>query len=193
MVGLGNPGPQYAATRHNLGFMVVDELLRRAGERAHRGPGDYDAARVLLAGSDVLLVKPRTYVNRTGRAVQQLVAEHAVEPPRILAIVDDVYLPFGRLRLRPSGGAGGHNGLQSVLEALGSENFPRLRLGIGAPDDPALLADWVLTPFAPEEQAAVPRLVGRAADAVASVAALGVEAAMPVVNAVPPPGNEPAS
>ena len=187
VVGLGNPGREYAGTRHNLGFTVVDELLRRAGARATRAAGDYLAATLELGGREALLVKPTTYVNRSGRAVQQALAQRGLGPGELLAVVDDVALPFGRLRLRPSGGPGGHNGLRSVIEVLGTEAFPRLRLGVGTPVDVEIpLADWVLGPFTPDERAALPEFVGRGADAVLRVLEVGVEASIPEVNSPPP-------
>lgn len=191
VVGLGNPGRAYADTRHNLGFRVVDELARRSGAQLARGPGDYWVAVLRLGSLEALLVEPTTYVNRTGRAIQQLVDQRGVEPGELLALVDDVYLPFGRLRLRPRGSAGGHNGLRSMIETLGTEEFPRLRLGVGAPADDTPLPDWVLGPFAPEEAGELPAFVGRAADAVLQVLESGVEATLPRVNAPPPGGGEP--
>jgi PTH1 family peptidyl-tRNA hydrolase len=186
VVGLGNPGARYTDTRHNLGFRVVDELLRRAGLRARRGAGDYEAAEVRLGDAPALLVKPTTYVNRSGRALEQLAAVQPFQPADLLVVVDDVYLPLGRLRLRPAGSAGGHNGMQSLLDTLGTPAFPRLRLGVGGPPPGVPLPDWVLGTFPAEEMERLPEFVGRAADAVLEVARLGVEAAMPAVNAPPP-------
>jgi len=180
--GLGNPGREYADTRHNLGFRVVDELLRRAGARARRGAGDYDLASARLGGTPVLLVKPSTYVNRSGRAIQQLGGRYSFGPAELLVVVDDVALPFGKLRLRPGGSAGGHNGLRSLVETLGTGDFPRLRLGVGGAPPGADLADYVLAPFSDEEQQALPGLIAQAADAVQRVLALGVERAMSLVN-----------
>jgi PTH1 family peptidyl-tRNA hydrolase len=182
VVGLGNPGREYEDTRHNLGYLVADELLRRGGARAKRG-GDFVAAEVTLAGEQALVVKPTTYVNRTGRALAQMAARRPLELPFLLAVVDDVALPFGRLRLRPIGSAGGHNGLRSMIEVLGSEAFPRLRLGVGAAPPGMPLEDWVLSPFSKEEARELPDLVARGADAVERVLELGVERAVPVVNA----------
>jgi PTH1 family peptidyl-tRNA hydrolase len=182
VVGLGNPGSEYAATRHNLGFRVVDALLVRCGARARRGAGEFVAAEVRIAAASVLLVKPTTYVNRSGRVLLQLAARHPVDPARLLAVVDDVALPFGRLRLRPSGSAGGHNGLRSMIQALGADGFPRLRLGVGAAPPGVALEDWVLGPFASEEEREVPAFVDRAADAVLRIVESGVEAALPAVN-----------
>jgi PTH1 family peptidyl-tRNA hydrolase len=187
VVGLGNPGSEYAGTRHNLGFLVVDELLRRAGVRARRGAGDYRAALAPVAGRTVLLVKPSTYVNRSGRVVRQLAAGRSIAAAELLVVLDDVYLPFGRLRLRPGGSAGGHNGMRSILEALGTEAVPRLRVGVGGPESGTALPDWVLGPFTDAERQALGGLVGRAADGVERVVELGVDGAIPLVNA-PPPG-----
>jgi len=187
VLGLGNPGREYARTRHNLGFEVVDALATRSAARFGRGDGDFDAALVRWPASDALLVKPRTYVNRSGRVVHQLAARPDFELARMLVVVDDVALPFGRLRLRAAGSAGGHNGLKSIVETLGDGGFPRLRLGVGAQPPGIDLADWVLGPFTADEQPAVPAFVARAADAVERIVELGVEAAIPVVNAAAPP------
>jgi len=187
VVGLGNPGREYADTRHNLGFQVVDEVCRRAGIRPVRGPGDYFEATWRAPAGPALLLKPTTYVNRSGRALRQLAGQQELDLDTLLVVLDDVYLPFGRLRLRPRGGAGGHNGMRSLLDALGSEEFPRLRLGVGLPEDDIPLPDWVLSTFSNEERAALPDFVGRAADAVERVLELGVDAAVPIVNAPPAP------
>jgi PTH1 family peptidyl-tRNA hydrolase len=186
VLGLGNPGREYAGTRHNLGFDVVDDLARRHGARLGRGDGDFDCAVVQRPATDVLLVKPRTYVNRSGRAATQLAARPDFVLAQLLVVVDDVYLPFGRMRLRPGGSAGGHNGMTSILTALGDEGFPRLRLGVGEPPPDVDLADWVLGAFTADERAAVPVFVERAADAVLQVVDFGVLAALPGVNAPPP-------
>lgn len=191
VVGLGNPGREYANTRHNIGFMVVDELARRAGVRMRRGRGDFDAAEARFGATKAWLVQPLTYVNRTGRALTQLGTAMGFAPAELLAVVDDVALPFGRLRLRPSGSAGGHNGLKSMVEALGTQSFPRLRLGVGAPAGEVDLSDHVLGRFSSAERRDLPDLVARGADAVILVLEQGTEAALPRVNAPPPaPGAE---
>jgi PTH1 family peptidyl-tRNA hydrolase len=182
VVGLGNPGSEYEDTRHNLGWRVADELFRRAGKRPKRS-GEVLGAELELAGARVLVVKPTTYVNRTGRALQPFVARGVLDPAALLAIVDDVALPFARLRLRPSGSAGGHNGLRSMIASLGTDAFPRLRLGVGSAPPGVALEDWVLAPFDKAERPDVPDLVSRAADAVERIVELGVERAVPVVNA----------
>ena len=188
VVGLGNPGREYANTRHNIGFMVVDELARRAGVRLRRGRGDFDAAEARLGATKVWLLQPLTYVNRTGRALTQFGPATGLVPAELLAVVDDVALPFGRLRLRPGGSAGGHNGLKSMVEALGTQSFPRLRLGVGAPPGEVDLSDHVLGRFSSDERAELPDLVARGADAVILVLEQGTDAALSRVNA-PPPGS----
>jgi PTH1 family peptidyl-tRNA hydrolase len=178
VLGLGNPGPEYAWTRHNLGFMVLDELSSR-----HKIPVQ-ERTRLALTGTGtlrglpVVLAKPRTYMNLSGQAAQSLAARLQIPPSRILALVDDFTIPLGRVRVRREGGTGGHNGLASLMECLGTRSFPRIRLGIGplAPDrDPA---DFVLEEFRADETEAVRDLVLRGADAVESWMEEGIEAAM---------------
>lgn len=185
VVGLGNPGRRYAETRHNLGFMVVDALAARAGVRFVRHER-YHSAAAACAGQPVLLAKPRTYVNRSGEAVRALLAQ--IEPAQgwLLVVADDIHLPFGRLRLRPSGSAGGHNGLRSIEAALGSSVYARLRVGVGAPQQAAHWADHVLGEFDAAERAALPDIVARAANAVEQIVSQGVERARPQINAPPP-------
>ena len=165
VVGLGNPGKQYADTRHNIGWMVLDRLADRAG-RAGRGR-ERDASSVAvvrLAGLDLTLVKPLTYMNDSGIAVRKVLARARAPLEDLLVVVDDFALPLGRLRLREAGSAGGHNGLRSVIGELGSERIARLRVGIGEPDRAAV--DHVLSRFAQEERPLVERVVDAAADAV---------------------------
>jgi len=182
VIGLGNPGREYTGTRHNIGFMVVEELARRAGVRLGSGRGDFDAAEVRLGGTRARLVRPTTFVNRTGRAVTQLRTSISFAAEAMLAVVDDVALPFGRLRLRASGSAGGHNGLKSILEALGTPGFPRLRLGVGAPAGETDLSDHVLGRFSQGERDQLPELIARGADAVVLVLEHGIDPALLRVN-----------
>ncbi len=158
VVGLGNPGPEYALTRHNLGFMVVDLLAQRWGARWRPGRGDYWEAE-----GEALLVKPTTFMNLSGIAVRQLAERYGLEPEEILVIVDDVNLPFGRLRLRTKGSSGGHRGLESIIFHLGTENFPRLRVGIGPKPEGLSLADFVLSEFTEEERKNLPKVLEAAA------------------------------
>jgi PTH1 family peptidyl-tRNA hydrolase len=166
IVGLGNPGPEYQATRHNLGFRCVDELARRC----HATWTD-DTRRtqsfVALGEADdrtLLLAKPHTFMNRSGEAVRRLIEHTHTELPHVLIVYDDMDLPFGALRLRERGSPGTHNGMRSVAAALGSEDIPRLRIGISQAA-PGAAIDHVLSGFAPEEEAQVQELVMRAADA----------------------------
>jgi len=178
VLGLGNPGPEYAWTRHNLGFMVLDELSSR-----HKIPVQ-DRGRLALTGTGtllahpVVLAKPRTYMNLSGQAAQSLAARFQVAPSRILALVDDFTIPLGRVRVRREGGTGGHNGLASLLEFLGTRAFPRIRLGIGPLPPGRDPADFVLDEFRAEEEEALRGLVLRGADAVECWMEEGIEAAM---------------
>lgn len=164
-MGLGNPGPKYAKTRHNFGFMVIDELLRRY--RVEPTAGSFSAliGQVTLAGQKVFLVKPMTFMNNSGNAVGPLARYYKVPPENILIVVDDLDLPLGSMRIRPKGSSGGHNGLKSIIAALGTEEFPRLRLGIGSPGDRSQVIDYVLAPFPGADLPLVQQVVLRAADA----------------------------
>jgi PTH1 family peptidyl-tRNA hydrolase len=189
--GIGNPGPEYEGTRHNLGFRVVDALAEGARGTFERLPGPpAAAARVLLDGAPALLVKPLTYVNRCGPVLASLCAREALPPARCLVVVDDFHLPLGHVRLRASGSDGGHNGLRSLIESLGTVEFPRLRLGIGEPGKrPA--ERYVLERFPPGEREVADGAVARGAEGVRRWLALGIERAMAEVNRRdldPPPG-----
>jgi PTH1 family peptidyl-tRNA hydrolase len=178
VVGLGNPGRRYHATRHNIGFAVSDELARRAGVAFESSRANALTARVGVGPSAVLLVKPLTMMNLSGEAVGDLAHFFRIESPDILVVADDVNLPLGRLRLRANGSAGGHNGFRSIIERLGTEEFPRLRIGVGRGDPRRELADHVLARFDSDEAADVETSVARAADAVECFTAEGMEAAM---------------
>ena len=151
VVGLGNPGEQYRQTRHNIGWMVLDRLADRAGWSGRAR--NRDAAAVVggrYRGLDVVLVKPQTFMNESGLAVRKVLARERAPLGEVLVVVDDFALPFGKLRFREGGGAGGHNGLRSIMDELESEAFSRLRVGIGAPD--GRFIDHVLTKFEPDER-----------------------------------------
>lgn len=177
IVGLGNPGRRYARTRHNIGFMVVDELVRRSG-------GTWSSDRSLnseVGGlNGVRLLKPMTYMNESGRPVGAMCRFHRWTPAQVLVVYDDVSLPLGRLRLRASGSAGGHNGMRSIIQHLGSDAFPRLRIGIGdgrrSADEP--LTSHVLGEFTTAEEPDRADAVNRAADAIETLLQQGWEAAM---------------
>jgi peptidyl-tRNA hydrolase, PTH1 family len=176
VAGLGNPGREYANTRHNIGFMVIDELARRhAG--SWRGKFSGDLAEVRLDGLRLALLKPQTYMNESGRSVGAAVRFFKVEPDALLVVHDEVDLEPGRMQARLGGGLAGHNGLRSVAQQLGTEEFARLRIGVGRPErgDPRPVADFVLSPFAPELDVA--GLAARAADAVETIAREGLEEA----------------
>ena len=178
VVGLGNPGRKYEHTRHNIGFDVVDEVARRAGaEFRHSWRFPADLAEATLGGERVLLVKPRTFMNRSGEAVGVLARKKGASATDVLVVVDDVELECGRLRLRASGRAGGHNGLKSVIELLGTEAFPRVRVGVGRVPAGGEMIQHVLGRFAPGERDVMEQAVQRAADAVSAVLADGLEKA----------------
>lgn len=176
VAGLGNPGREYERTRHNAGWMVVDELARRHGG-SWRSKFSGSLAEVRLGDLRLALLKPETYMNDSGRSVGGAVRFFKVEPEQVLVVHDDVDLEAGRLQARAGGGLAGHNGLRSLAQHLGSQDFLRLRIGVGRPGrgDPRPVADWVLSPFAPEEDAEA--LIARAADAVETIAQDGLEAA----------------
>lgn len=182
VIGLGNPGPRYAGTRHNVGYDVVDRLAEAAGIRLGQGPGAYLSAEAPEQG--LWLVRPTTFMNVSGEAVAAVRDAAGVEPSALLVVLDDVALPLGTLRLRRRGSDGGHNGLASVIEALGTTEVPRLRLGVGAArmPPPEFLAEFVLARFEPEERLAVDRMIARAAEAAQCWAESGIDAAMNVFN-----------
>ena len=165
LFGLGNPGGRYERTRHNLGWLLLDLLVARHDLRYSAGRGDYFFARYELEGTRVHLVKPTTYMNLSGRAVRQYLAIERPEDSEVVIAADDVNLPLGRLRFRPKGSAGGHNGLASVIEMLRRDDFPRLRMGVGPGPAGADLADYVLEEFDGNEWETVEALLSRAADA----------------------------
>ena len=178
IVGLGNPGRSYHGTRHNVGFAVADELARRREVAFEHGRANALTARVGRGAATLLFVKPLTMMNLSGEAVGGLAHFYKIDPSDIIAVADDVNLPLGRLRLRGSGSAGGHNGFRSIIACLGSDMFRRLRVGVGRGDPRRDLADHVLARFDPDEAEEVERAIARAADAVETFLAEGIEAAM---------------
>jgi PTH1 family peptidyl-tRNA hydrolase len=176
VAGLGNPGGQYARTRHNVGWLVVDELAERHGG-TFRGKFSGRLSEVRIGESRIALLKPETFMNESGRSIASAALFFKVAPEAVMVVHDDVDLEEGRLQARSGGGLAGHNGLRSIAEAMGSQEFRRLRIGIGRPErgDPRPVADWVLSPFAPE--ADVEALVARSADAVEAVVLEGLDAA----------------
>jgi PTH1 family peptidyl-tRNA hydrolase len=176
VLGLGNPGEQYDRTRHNTGFRVVDEMQRRQGGGLWVRRGSCELA-ITTFGRWVALAQPFTFMNRSGGAAAELLADLEIGPASMLVVVDDVDLPLGTLRLRPSGGPGTHNGLRDLCRTVGT-GFPRLRVGVGGGGQPADLAAYVLSAFDPDELETVEKMVARAADATEFAVREGLERAM---------------
>lgn len=184
IVGLGNPGREYRETRHNVGFMVADALADRWRVADQwREKSSALLARTGVGDAGVLLVKPLTFMNLSGEAVAAVAGFYKVEPADVLVIVDEAALPLGRLRARRDGSAGGHNGLKSLIQHLGTQAFPRLRVGVGRGDNGRELADHVLGRFEPDERETVSAAVLRAADATEMFISDGIERVMNAFNA----------
>lgn len=166
VVGLGNPGPEYEDTRHNLGFRIVDQLAERWKAGRWRRSGERLQARATVAGREIALVKPITWMNRSGIAIRALRDSLECQPEEILVCYDELALPLGRIRLRPNGSHGGHNGMRSIIDRLGTTEFPRLRVGIGPEGQVDDASDFVLSPFRRKERPLADEGVVRAADAV---------------------------
>ncbi len=179
LVGLGNPGEKYENTRHNVGFQVIDELAERQGKPVQRLKFKALTALLTISGEKVLVMKPVTYMNLSGEAVRPAADFYKIPPERILVVSDDVALPAGRLRIRAKGSAGGHNGLKNIIQHLGTDQFPRIRIGVGEKPSPDYdLADWVLGRPQGEDRQAVDAAIRRAADAVECILAQGLERGM---------------
>ena len=185
IVGLGNPGAEYRGTRHNVGFEVVDLLASRHGGGWEAAKVDGVIARIRLGAEPVMLLKPLTYMNLSGDAVQGLAHYFRIETPDFLIVADDVHLPLGRLRARKSGTEGGHNGLRSVILRLGTIDFPRLRVGVGRGDARRELADHVLSRFDTDEIPGIEAAIARAADAAETFIADGIDVVMNRFNRAP--------
>jgi PTH1 family peptidyl-tRNA hydrolase len=189
IVGLGNPGKRYERTRHNIGFVVIDELAAQYSIALNKtvcgaliGEGAIDAEAVALA-------KPQTFMNRSGDAVACLVREYGIQTAAIVVINDDLDLPFGRIRIRPSGSPGGHRGLLSIAESLGGAPFSRVRVGIGRPPEGVEPADYVLEPFSAPEEEQLTDCAQRAAQSVACLLRNGIDRAMAIYNRPPDRGE----
>jgi peptidyl-tRNA hydrolase, PTH1 family len=182
IVGIGNPGPEYAKTRHNVGFRVLDALAKRlnVSKQEARFRGVYAVAPI--GDLKVGLLKPLTYVNFSGQAVSEAVKQLNLQPEQILVVLDDAQLPLGKLRMRPKGSSGGHKGLQSIIDALQTEEIPRLRVGIGSPPEGVDMVTFVLSPFEDDEELVIGEAVERAADAAIVWATEGINAAMQKFN-----------
>lgn len=167
IVGLGNPGSQYDRTRHNVGFRVLDRLADTLGVKINRSRFKALTATAQIGGEKVLLMKPQTYMNASGLSVEPAASFYKVPSNRILVIFDDISLPVGKIRVRSDGSAGGHNGLKSLIHALGKQDFPRIKVGVGEKPHPDYdLADWVLSKFSAGEEKALAPAVANASDAV---------------------------
>ena len=191
IVGLGNPGREYRETRHNVGFMVVDEVARRHALTWSAAPAQVPDAMLAkkYGAGGWLLARPLTYMNRSGDAVAGLARYFDIAPPDILVVIDEVDLAYGRLRALAGGSGGTHNGLRSVVERLGTKDFPRLRLGVGRGDARRHLADHVLSTFEADERASLESFINRAADAAEMFAAEGIQKVMNAYNVAPAEPN----
>ncbi|TMC29624.1 MAG: aminoacyl-tRNA hydrolase [Chloroflexi bacterium] len=182
VIGLGNPGREYERSRHNLGFLVADELARRRGGRITDRAAKSLTGKIRLGDRELVLAKPQTMMNLSGLAAKALRAKYDIPLDRVLVVHDDLDLPFGRLRIRRGGSSAGNHGMDSVIESFGSKDFIRFRVGIGRP--PGNGVDYVLSPFTESERAQLPEIVARVADAVQVAAEHGLERAMTDFNRV---------
>lgn len=183
IVGLGNPGTRFAGTRHNAGFMAVDELARRQGLQFAGRQANAEIARGKIGDTGVILAKPRTYMNLSGQPVGALARFYKVPLDHLLVVYDDIALPLGTIRIRGKGSSGGHNGMNNIIQHLGTQNFPRLRIGVDQPavEDHSRI-DWVLSRFNKEERKILDEALSRTAEAIESVLLDGIERAMNVYN-----------
>ena len=182
IVGLGNPGTDYAATRHNIGFVVVDKLAAQAGITLNKRKYNCVYGSGRLAGFQVLLAQPMAYMNRSGPPVQQLAAYYRISDQDLLVVHDDIDLVFGRIKIKEKGGHGGHNGIKSLINAFGNGDFTRVRIGVGRPEQGRDAANHVLGRFNKDERAALDLIVDQAQDAVVTILSEGAQASMNMFN-----------
>jgi PTH1 family peptidyl-tRNA hydrolase len=185
VVGLGNPGRQYQGNRHNVGFRIVDQLAARAGASSPREKYGAELFEIVLGGERVLLCKPMEFMNLSGQAVQKVAGFHKIPATSTIVVHDELDVPFGRLKLAAGGGAGGHNGIRSIIADLGTPDFPRVRVGIDRPPPEWKGADYVLANFTGTEQKQLPEVIDLAADAVEEIVTRGLPAAMNKFNQKP--------
>jgi PTH1 family peptidyl-tRNA hydrolase len=192
VVGLGNPGNAYARHRHNVGYWTVNRLARRLGIEFTRRSGLVELGEGEIDGRRIVLAKPRTMMNLSGKAVQQALKVYGLKPEQMVVVYDELDLPTGRVRLRPRGSHGGHNGMRSIVSAIGSQDFPRVRIGIGRPQlngeptwEPEHVASWVLAPPGPSDRALLEGAADRAADAIEVMLREGMDPAMQRFNSDP--------
>lgn len=178
VMGLGNPGAEYAETRHNAGWWCLDLLAQRYGIALRRRRPQAVMGEGTVEGRRVALAKPRTYVNASGKAARYLLDRYRLDPTGLLVVCDDMALPPGAMRLRPRGSSGGHRGLQSIIETLGTQEFPRLRIGIGRPPPGGDVVEFVLGRPSDQERQAIQKALERAVEAIATVVVDGIQAAM---------------
>lgn len=182
VVGLQNPGAKYRGTRHNVGAMCVDELARRSGARLENKVRETELAETEVGEAPAVIAKPITFVNDSGKSIRNILRKFNAEPDRLLLVVDDMDLKIGRLRLRAGGSSGGHNGLKSVRQVTGTDEFPRLRIGVGRPPAGSDPIQHVLGRFRPDERRLIEAAIDRAADAVEAIQREGLERAMETYN-----------
>ena len=183
VVFLGNPGPRYEGTRHNAGFMAGDALAKAKGAAINRARFRALTGTLEIGGEKVMLMKPQTYMNLSGDAVSQAVKFYKILPEHVIVVSDEVSLPIGKLRVRAKGSAGGHNGLKSIISCLGTDQFPRIRIGVGAPPHPDYdMADWVLSAFKNQDALDMAKAAERAAEAVECYIRNGPERTMNLYN-----------
>ena len=178
LVGLGNPGPEYAETRHNVGFMVIDALSKRARTDVTRQRDEMLFGWGKWRGREIGLAKPQTFMNRSGTALEVFLRRYKVDPSEILVIVDDIHLPLGKLRIKPRGGSGGHNGIQDIIDWLDTDEFPRLRIGVGSEFQEGRQSDYVLSAFAAEEEELVTDVLARSMNAALTFVVYGIQTTM---------------
>ena len=179
VVFLGNPGPKFNGTRHNAGFMAADAAAKRLGVSINKMRFKALTAEATVGGERVLLMKPQTYMNLSGEAVAQAARFYKIPPERVIVVSDEVALPIGKMRIRKAGSAGGHNGLKNIIQMLGTDQFPRIRMGVGAAPHPDYdMADWVLSTFKNQDAETMRELSERVLDAVECYITEGVERAM---------------
>ncbi|MBP8617585.1 aminoacyl-tRNA hydrolase [Veillonella sp.] len=182
VVGLGNPGRQYEATKHNIGFMVIDDIAEAVTHTPWREEQKAEVCSFTLDGEKILLVKPQTFMNASGEAVGPLMRYYKIDPSDVYCIYDDMDLPVGKLRIRPNGSSGGHNGIKSLIAHLGTENFPRFRVGIGRPLPQWTVVDHVLAPFGEDVQDKVVKGIKDTTKALLGTLEVGIDKGMNLYN-----------
>ena len=182
IIGLGNPGTEYSATRHNIGWMIVDSLSAKFRGVWRTGKGKYFYSPIKIGGRKIYLIRSKTYMNNSGIGLLDAVEKFDILPSEILVVLDDFAIPFGTIRIRKSGSDGGHNGSASIIYHLGTQKIPRLRFGIGPIDENVDAVDFVLSEFTPQEHKVLPRLIAKSVDAIVVAVTQGLDRAMAMYN-----------